>query len=124
MVSNNSTQYSTISFIYINFKYLIVNCPPGNFQTIGERVTLVDGVNVTESLPVCSACGTNQVQPEQGQTSCTTCSARNATSEECLGTHNTCNLHVVHYSLIITVQLNVVLGHFPAPDISRVRHAQ
>ena len=46
---------------------------------------LVDGVNVTESLPVCTACGNNEVQPQQGQTSCISCSASNANSQECLG---------------------------------------
>ena len=49
---------------------------------------LVDGMNVTESLPICTACGTNQVQPEQGHTSCISCSASDPNSQECLGTFN------------------------------------
>ena len=63
-----------------------MNCPPGSFQTEGERVVLVDGVNVTESIPVCTACGNNEVQPEQGQTSCIPCSTSNSNLRECLGT--------------------------------------
>ena len=57
-----------ISFLhwFQNLNY-VVNCPPGSFQTEGERVVLVDGVNVTESIPVCTACGNNEVQPEQAR---------------------------------------------------------
>ena len=77
-----------------------MNCPPGNFQTVGEQVTLVDGVNVTELLPVCSACGANQVQPEQGQTLCISCSQRSTNSEECLGTQHSI---LLHYSFLDTV---------------------
>ena len=76
-----------------------MNCPPGNFQTIGEQVTLVDGVNVTESLPVCGACGVNQVQPEQGQTSCISCPEGSANSEECLGTQH---LNLRSFALFIS----------------------
>ncbi|XP_065891073.1 uncharacterized protein [Dysidea avara] len=63
---------------------LCVNCPPGHFQTDGEQVTLIDGENVTEVIPVCAACSANQHQPDQGQTSCLPCPAENFVSGQCL----------------------------------------
>lgn len=71
--------HSSIVLLYI------VNCPPGNFQTDGERLILIDGENVTETIPVCVACGTNQHQPNQGQTSCIPCPAENFISGQCRG---------------------------------------
>jgi len=60
-----------------------VNCPPGAFQTDGQRVNIIGGENVTEAIPVCIACSADQHQPDQGQTSCIPCVAEHFTSGQC-----------------------------------------
>jgi len=60
-----------------------VNCPPGTFQTDGERINVIDGENVTEAIPVCTACRADQHQPDQGQTSCVPCPTENFIFGQC-----------------------------------------